>query len=137
LAAFPAVDRWQDLPDIAGEIHRDSGGLPLGLLDPDETTIAMLDRKLRTPFVILTSSQATPPATVLSDWFLSHGAQARVLVNLPGHSPGELSRFVARWHPHTPPGDGAAAMLIDKGDATLKHRYDLPQGRRYALLGPP
>jgi 4-amino-4-deoxy-L-arabinose transferase-like glycosyltransferase len=137
LAAFPAVDRWQDLPDIARDIHRDSGSPPLGLLDPDETTIAMLDHKLRTRFVILTSSQSSPPAAVVADWFRSHGAHSRVLVNLPGHAPGELSRFMDRWHPRAPPGDGTTAMLIAKGDATLMRRYELPQGRRYALLGPP
>jgi hypothetical protein len=139
LAAFPAIDRWQDLPDLAGDIRRDSGGQPLGLLDPDETTIAMLDHKLRTPFVILTSSPSSPPATVVSDWFRAHGAHSRVLVNLPGHAPGELSRFLDRWRPQAqaPPGDGQAAMLTAKGGATLERRYELPQGRRYALLGPP
>jgi 4-amino-4-deoxy-L-arabinose transferase-like glycosyltransferase len=137
LAAFPAIDRWQDLPALAGEIRRDTGGQPLGLLDPDETTIAMLDHKLRTPFVALTSSQSNPPAAVVSDWFRAHGAHSRVLVNLPGHAPGELSKFMDRWRPQTPPGDGEAALLMAKGGATLKRRYELPQGRRYALLGPP
>ena len=35
------------------------------------------------------------------------------------------------------PDDGDAARLIAAGAAALVTRYQLPQGRRYALLGPP
>jgi len=58
-------------------------------------------------------------------------------VLLPGHAPGEVSRWLARWFAAEAPGDGIAAALIDAGAARLVARYELPQGRRYALLGPP
>jgi hypothetical protein len=59
------------------------------------------------------------------------------LVLLPGHAPGELTQFFARFHPIQQPDDGTVAKLTAEGVASLLHRYDVPQGRRYALLGPP
>ena len=108
----------------------------LALLAPDETTIAMLDRGLRTRFTILTTDSATAQQ-VVSNWFNTHGLRARVLVLLPGHAPGELTQLLERVH-HTPsPGDGIAGTLAAQGAASILRRYELPQGRRYALLGPP
>src|SRR6266478_1861969 len=136
LAAFPVVDRWQNLASLAQRIHGDSAPDALALLAPDETTIAMLDRGLRTRFTILTTDSATAQQ-VVSNWFNTHGLRARVLVLLPGHAPGELTRLLERVH-HTPsPGDGIAGRLATQGTASIVRRYELPQGRRYALLGPP
>ncbi len=73
----------------------------------------------------------------MRDWFAAQPASARVLVLLPGHASGKLRRWLARFHADPEPGDGVAATLIDAGAARLVHRYELPQGRRYALLGPP
>lgn len=137
LAAFPAVDRWQDLGLLASDIHRDSHGTALALLDPDETTIAMLDHQLKTPFDILVTSEQDDARRVVANWFQMHDEQARVLVALPGHAPGEFNRFMARIRPSTPPGDGIAGKLATQGVATPVRRYQLPQGRRYEMLGPP
>lgn len=136
LAVLPVLDRWQDLPSLAQRIHTDCARSPLALLDPDETTIAILDRGLETRFTILTSD-AEPSPGVVSRWFSEEGREARVLVLLPGHAPGTLTRWLG--HLHAPPaeGDGIAARLAASGAATLVRRYELPQGRRYALLGPP
>jgi 4-amino-4-deoxy-L-arabinose transferase-like glycosyltransferase len=136
LVALPVIDRWQDLPALAARIHADTAHESLALLDPDETTVAMLDRGLRTPFTILTSERAPPPRTV-ADWFASRGREARVLVLLPGHANGPLTEWLARWHPLPAPGEGVAEQLIRARVATPVARYELPQGRRYALLGPP
>ena len=62
---------------------------------------------------------------------------ARVLVLLPGHASGELTHWLARWHHARAAGDGVAGTLVASGAAALVQRYELPQGRRYALLGPP
>ena len=70
-------------------------------------------------------------------WFAAHGKTARVLVLLPGHARGALTEFLARLQPLTAPGDGVAGTLTAAGAAALVARYELPQGRRYALLGPP
>ncbi len=136
LAVMPVVDRWQNLADLARRIHADTAHEALGLLDPDETTIAMLDHGLETPFAILTTTQ-TAPAQTVAGWFDTHGESARVLVLLPGHAGGKLTRLLAHWHRVAPPGDGVAGSLASSGVAVLVQRYQLPQGRRYALLGPP
>jgi 4-amino-4-deoxy-L-arabinose transferase-like glycosyltransferase len=150
VVVLPVIDSWQNLAALARRIHADTADQSLALLDPDETTIAMLDHGLETPSTVLTSgAEAEPPAwdlaargagtvpKLLGDWFSSRGHGARVLVLLPGHAPGRLTRWLERFHPIAPPGDGIAADLLASGTATLIARYELPQGRRYALLGPP
>jgi 4-amino-4-deoxy-L-arabinose transferase-like glycosyltransferase len=133
---LPVVDRWQDLPALAARIHSDTTGQPLALLDPDETTIAMLDHGLATPLTALASG-ATGPRGAVAGWFAAHGPAARVLVLLPGHASGALTELLARLHPTPAPGDGVAGALTSAGAAALAARYELPQGRRYALLAPP
>ncbi len=154
LVVLPVIDRWQDLPALARRIHADTAHEALALLDPDETTIAMLDRRLRTRFTILSTAGVigrTPgPSPVaaaagaplgarqlVQGWFRTEGVGARVLVLLPGHAPGPLTAWLARFLPYAPPSDGIAGELTAAGGATVVQRYDLPQGRRYALLGPP
>src|SRR6185437_7528757 len=68
IVVFPTMDRWHDLPSLAGQIHFDSEHASLALLNPDETTIAMLDRRLRTPFSVLTTD-ADSPQKAVSRWF--------------------------------------------------------------------
>jgi len=136
LAVLPIIDRWQDLPGLARRIHADCARQSLALLDPDETTIAMLDHGFDAGFSILTSNAQAPRGAV-SGWFRAHGREARVLILIPGHAPGPLTRWLERWHAHEPGGDGVAGTLAASGTATLLRRYELPQGRRYALLGPP
>ncbi len=135
LAIFPVIDKWQDLPSIARNIHDDSRDNPLALLDPDETTIAMLDHRLRTQFAVL-STDNDSAANVVSGWLRSQGPKARVLVKLPGRTPGDVKRLLDRIHPTPVPDDGIAGALTSAGAAALIRKYELPEGRRYALLGP-
>jgi hypothetical protein len=136
LAALPVVDRWQDLPGLARRIHADCARQTLALLDPDETTIAMLDHGFDARFTILTTNAEAPRGAV-TGWFSAHGREARVLVLMPGHAPGPLTHWLERFRAQHPDGDGIAGSLAASGSATLLRRYELPQGRRYALLGPP
>ncbi len=139
LVAFPVIDRWQDLPQLAQRIHTDTARQPLALLDPDETTIAILDRGRGAPLTTLRAAPADPHGAVRA-WLAAHGPAARVLVLLPGHAGGGLSTLLGRYglgSGDAPADDGIAAQLIGAGAATLVQRYELPQGRRYALLGPP
>jgi 4-amino-4-deoxy-L-arabinose transferase-like glycosyltransferase len=136
LAVFPTIDRWQDLPRLAGQIHLDNEHASLTLLNPDETTVAMLDRGPHTSFTVLTTN-ANPPQDAVSGWFAAHGRRARVLVLLPGHASGELTPLLELAHLYRHPGDGIAGTLAAEGVASIIHRYRLPHGRRYALLGPP
>jgi hypothetical protein len=142
LVALPIIDRWQDLPALARRIHADTAHQRLALLNPDETTIAMLDFRLNTPFTILTTvdtggAEVSAQQTV-AGWFKHEGPAARVLVLLPGHAPGAVTQWLGRFLPGAPAeGDGVAGALLASDTATLVQRYELPQGRRYALLGPP
>jgi len=136
IAAFPAIDQWQNLALLADTISYETRGGSLALLDPDETTIAMLDYRLMTPSSVLETT-GSDAAHVVSDWFRLHGKRSRVLVLLPGHAPGGVTRFLSRYHPIASPGDGVAGTLASEGAASIVRRFELPQGRRYALLGPP
>jgi hypothetical protein len=107
----------------------------LALLSPDETTIAILDHGLQVPFARLDTDRETAEKVVAS-WFQARGPKARVLVKLPGSGPGAISRLLDRVHPIANAGDGMAGTLSREGITRVVHRYELPQGRRYALLGP-
>jgi len=143
LVVLPVIDRWQDLPALARRIHADTAHQRLALLNPDETTIAMLDFRLTTPFTTLTTATDTGGAEVsaqqtVAGWFEHEGPAARVLVLLPGHAPGPVTLWLGRFLRSAPAsGDGVAGALLASGTAALVQRYELPQGRRYALLGPP
>ena len=130
---LPIVDRWQDLPGLAAQISRDSSGGVLAVLDPDETTIAMLDHPLRVEFTRLEVAPQDSPALVAA-WLHGRGPADHLLVMLPGHASGDLSRLLSRWLQITPPDDGIAGTLSAAGVARISARYELPQGRRYALL---
>jgi 4-amino-4-deoxy-L-arabinose transferase-like glycosyltransferase len=136
IVALPVIDSWQDLPRLARHIHADCAQQSLALLDPDETTIAMLDYGFGASFTIVRSDGSSPPAAV-SSWLQAHGRDARILVLLPGHAGGNLTRFLSRYHTISAVSDGVAASIESSGAAAIVQRYELPQGRRYALLGPP
>jgi len=136
IAAFPAIDDWQDLPALAAEVQRETIGTPLALLDPDETTLAILDDRVLIPVTLL-SSHDGDVEEVVSGWFRQHGRRAHILVLLPGHAEGPVSRLLSRLRPVNPPGDGVAGSLAADHAAVIVRRLSLPQGRRYALLGPP
>jgi 4-amino-4-deoxy-L-arabinose transferase-like glycosyltransferase len=137
LAIFPTVDRWQDLPSLAKGIHEDARNGPLALLDPDETTIAIMDHRFRTRFKELTTTDDAAAGTAVAGWFRAAGNQAHVLIKLPGRTPGDVSRLLGRIHSVPDPDDGLAGTLVREGVATIVRKYELPEGRRYALLGPP
>jgi hypothetical protein len=131
--AFPVIDRGQDLGSLAAAVHADMRQQPLALLAPDETTLAIIDHVQAGAFSVLTE---VDPATVHA-WFAARGSGSRILVLLPGHAPGALSHWLARWRPLAEPGNGVAGDLVAAGAAAPARLYQLPQGRRYALLGPP
>jgi len=131
--AFPVIDRWQDLGALARAVRSDTRGEPFALLAPDETTLAIIDHGDTQGYAVLDHNDAA----TASAWFTRHGPRARLLVLLPGHGTGDLTRYLGRWVPVAAPGDGVAAALVDAGAARIVRLYELPQGRRYALLGPP
>jgi 4-amino-4-deoxy-L-arabinose transferase-like glycosyltransferase len=134
LLVLPEVDRWQDLGALAQRIERDAAGGELAVLNPDETTVAMLDYRSRTTFAALAARPAETQR-VLSEWLQARGAHAHVLVLLPGHAPGAITELLGRRFTIAVPDDGLAGHLEAAGSAQISGRYELPQGRRYALLG--
>ena len=126
LLVFPVIDRAQDLHSLAQRVRADTAQQPLALLEPDETTIAIIDHDFKEPFTVLRSG--ADRAAAVKQWFDSHGSGARILVLLPSPAPGA-------HRPAQP--EGVAASLDASGAAAIVQRYQLPQGRRYALLGPP
>ncbi|HRX90604.1 MAG TPA: hypothetical protein P5528_14280, partial [Steroidobacteraceae bacterium] len=131
-----ALTPWYDLPKVAAEIHADVADTPCGLLQPDETTIAMLDYRLRTRCQIL-RGPTTASAELASRWFEVQGARARLVVRLPGRAPGEVSALLAELGlRQRAPRDGLAADLVAQQIARIERRYAMPHGRRYALLAP-
>ena len=130
---FPVIDRWQDLGTLAQAVRRDTREQRLALLAPDETTLAVIDHAGTGRYAVLNERDA---ASVRA-WFAARGPAARVLVLLPGHAPGQLTDYLAHWRRLPPLDDGFAGTLVARGAAVLERRYELPQGRRYALLAPP
>jgi 4-amino-4-deoxy-L-arabinose transferase-like glycosyltransferase len=136
IIVLPVIDHWQDLGSLARRIRADTEVQQLVLLDPDETTLAVLDHGFPAPVAALVSD-ASGKQRAVRDWFAAHPGTARILVLLPGHASGKLRRWLAQFHADADPGDGVATALVGSGTARLVRRYELPQGRRYALLGPP
>ncbi len=136
IAIFPAIDRGQNLQALAQSIHAQTRRDRLALLNPDETTVAMLDRGLLTRVTRLRAPAGAVGRTV-AYWFAEQGPAARVLVLLPGHAAGPFTPLLQRLDLWRRAGDGEAGHLQSAGVAVIAHRYDLPQGRRYALLAPP
>jgi 4-amino-4-deoxy-L-arabinose transferase-like glycosyltransferase len=130
VSVFPAIDRWQDLPAVGRAIQHDTQGQALALLQPDETTVAMLDNSLRTPPIFIRTS------TGATSWLCQHSTDGRLVVMLPGHAAGEMSRLLGPLWRVKQPGDGDAAALENTGVAKLLARYELPHGRRYAVMAP-
>jgi 4-amino-4-deoxy-L-arabinose transferase-like glycosyltransferase len=124
---YRQVDRWQDLPKLSREIQRDSGGKPLVLLAPDETTRALIDMYARTSVEMLEGpfdSHSLAPAQIVTPESMGK----LFLIQLP-KAPFSLAPF----SPET--GGGLPAWLVTQKLHAWKI-YSLPNGRRYALLQP-
>ena len=134
IALFPQFDQWQDLGSLAQTIHRDVGGNAFALFDADETTVAMMDHRLLSSFAIVDGENHAPQAVI--SWFKAH-PDGRMLVRLPGHATGPLTELFNRIHQQRPPGDDQLSVLEQANAARLVARYELAQGRRYALIEAP
>jgi 4-amino-4-deoxy-L-arabinose transferase-like glycosyltransferase len=130
LCLGPVVDRVQALPVVAKEIQRDTAGSQLAIARPDETTIAMLDYEVGQPVVLLDGGDAELASKVRA--WLAADTTRRVVVKLPGNGSGPLARFIKPSSRDR--DDGLAAQLQSAGAATVLQRYELPHGRRYAVM---
>ncbi len=135
LAVVPVVNRWQNLGEIAHAINRDCGTQPLAVLLPDETTIAMLDYHVDRQITELNAPDQNI-APLVDAWFKQH-PHAHILVMLPGHASGPITQWLEHFRAQRISGDGVAGALMNAGIAMVAARYELPMGRRYALLVAP
>lgn len=135
LTAVPVVNRWQNLGAIATSVKRDAGEQPLAVLHPDETTIAMLDYHSDLQITAL-NTPGQSATQMINDWFRQY-PRAHVLVLLPGHAPGAMTALLERHKRIRQPGDGVVDELINNHAAMIAARYELPMGRRYAMLVAP
>ena len=106
---------------------------PLAVLDPDETTIAMLDHGLRTPFIELHTDSATPQQRGARNGLRGRGAAAHLLVKLPGARPARSSAGSAALTGLPAPDDGVAAELVTEASPRSPGAMSCRR-RRYALL---
>jgi 4-amino-4-deoxy-L-arabinose transferase-like glycosyltransferase len=134
-AVFPAMDGWQDLGSLAREIDHDVGTRSLAAYAPDETIVAVLDRTL----AHRPRDFARPANISAARALLDAKDPPLFLVRLPGMGAGSvLERLKSLGVKLRPPRDAAALNDLTTGlGLVVEHVYELPQGRRYALLSRP
>jgi 4-amino-4-deoxy-L-arabinose transferase-like glycosyltransferase len=131
---MPIIDQWQDLRPLAAAIKQDTAGQSLALIAPDETTIAMLDYQLHTPFTIIGNNEQDQVLAV-KQWFDVHHNDGRVLFKLQGHATGNVTQLLQRMGVKQKiRTDGLLQSLEQAKIAELVTLYERPEGRRYALL---
>jgi 4-amino-4-deoxy-L-arabinose transferase-like glycosyltransferase len=123
---YRQVDRWQDLAKLSRAVEHGTAGKPLILLAPDETTRAVIDMYARASV----DRVAGPlDAAGIARVRAAAGAapDSLFLVQLAKLSPPELP-----WR--TKPQEAALPDWIRDANLRLIATYELPYGRRYALL---
>jgi 4-amino-4-deoxy-L-arabinose transferase-like glycosyltransferase len=115
LAVYVEVNEWQDLPSIARAVAEDARSKPLTLLHPDETTRAMIDMYTRDAVPTVADAAQLP-------------ADSLALVQLPGRAPPRSAMIAKLLHAKPAQAPGLPGTLI--------REYQLPNGRRYALIDP-
>lgn len=126
----PFFNRMQDLLTLAAHIDQDTAHTQLAILDPDETTIAMMDYGRGRSIELLVTDEAHLMDAART--WLAASSQRRLLVLLPGRASGPLARVI-KPRPNDS-SDGVAGKLQSSGVAQIEARYELPHGRRYAVL---
>jgi hypothetical protein len=131
---YREVDSWQDLPSLARAIESDASGRPLILMAPDETTRAVIDMYARSDAELVRGPPDAASVAALRDR-VAREPGALVVTLLPGRElTGALRRSAQRL------GIGAGMRSDDlppwiaASGLRVAHRYELPNGRRYALL---
>jgi len=136
--AYRLADRWQDLGSLGIALREDLHGAPLRLVAPDETTRAWVDMYVTT--TVTRSDTPQEPAAALALAAQLHGDQGPryALVQLAGRSLQPrlvaLGRRLGLRHLQAPPA--AIPDWVGGSGLSVVRRYELPNGRRYALLAP-
>jgi 4-amino-4-deoxy-L-arabinose transferase-like glycosyltransferase len=125
--AYRQVDLWQNLASIGQAVQRDSGGRPLILFAPDETTRAMIDMHARSSITVV-QGPIDDAAIEMLKASLSRAPQSLVVTQLRGRNAASAWLSIAQ--------NQTAVELpwLPESGLRLLNRYALPNGRRYALL---
>lgn len=137
---YARVNQWQDLGATGRAIARDTGGRPLVLFAPDETTQAFIDMYTSQSVTVIPAPADSAAVDYLRQELTAH-PMSLVVAKLPSPSTHEallklrerfgLPTSVASHH------DRPATTLPDwvaVAGLTLLQRYDLPHGRSYGLF---
>jgi 4-amino-4-deoxy-L-arabinose transferase-like glycosyltransferase len=124
---YGQVDRWQNLQSIALEVRRDTADESLVLLAPDETTRAIVDMFASTSVLVVNG----PVTQTLLDRVtaLAGASASAILAQQPGRT-APREPWLAR---HLTINAAPPVWADYPGLRTIKE-YELPNGRRYALL---
>ncbi len=125
---YRGVNAWQDLGAIGRALRVDLGAAPLVLLAPDETTLALVDLYAR-PAPASIAGPVDERALAALARRLRDAPGAMVFAQLPGRAPSPVA---ARWLPRLRPAPDPA--WPEAAGLRVVKRYELPNGRRYALL---
>jgi 4-amino-4-deoxy-L-arabinose transferase-like glycosyltransferase len=129
---LPSIDRWQNLTAIALAVDRGAASRKLVLYQPDETTIAILER--RTSHRIPAQTAVTPSDV---DRLLGEPGKAVMLVLIRGQADGPVMQRLRSWGIRVPKVRDASAQLRElcsRLSLSVESVYEIPMGRRYALL---
>jgi 4-amino-4-deoxy-L-arabinose transferase-like glycosyltransferase len=132
---FRYADRWQDLAATGHELKADLAGAPLILIGPDETTRAWVDEYVRPDVTRAPEPQGDAAAARLTEWMMS-GRQNRALIQLEGRAltPRLLALAIAFGMARPGASEPAPPPWLEGAHVHIVKRYELPNGRRYALL---
>jgi 4-amino-4-deoxy-L-arabinose transferase-like glycosyltransferase len=134
---FPAMDRWQDLDRLVRAIDRGAAGRPIALYSPDETTVATLDRVLGARAAHLARATSIPAARAL----LAGADPPVFIIRLKGRGTGavieRLKSLGVRVRVRPPGETPELHELTTRLPLVVEQIFELPQGRRYALLARP
>ena len=68
------------------------------------------------------------------EWFEAHPDDGLLLVKLPGSASGDMAKLASYLKKNKPANNGVLTELEQAGVGRLFKLYELPMGRRYALV---
>jgi 4-amino-4-deoxy-L-arabinose transferase len=126
--AYRQVDKWQDLAAIGRALERDSGGRPLILFAPDETTRAMIDMYAESSASVV-QGPLNDAAIEMLKTTVTRAPQSLVVTQLLGRNSTSAWLSIAQNKKNA-----VDLPWLPESGLRVLNRYGLPNGRRYALL---